>query len=159
MRLKSLKSKLLAVVSVLVILSGLIITLLVTRQYSAALRKAMIGQVENTAQTIALDAADKILVNDLVSLQKMLDQQIQNNPDAELYLNIERWPESRPYLRTRGAEELLGCQQYRIWRAAQTARNRFPKGRILPRCRLAHLRRQSRECCGWVFQKVTTAAR
>ena len=89
MRLKSLKSKLLAVVSVLVILSGLIIALLVTRQYSAALRKAMIGQVENAAQTIALDAADKILVNDLVALQKMLDQQIQNNA-ALSYILIMR---------------------------------------------------------------------
>jgi DNA-binding NtrC family response regulator/HAMP domain-containing protein len=79
MRLKSLKSKLLVVVSVLVLLSGLIIALLVTRQYSTALRKALIGQVENAAQTIALDAADKILVNDLVALQRMLDQQIQSN--------------------------------------------------------------------------------
>jgi DNA-binding NtrC family response regulator/HAMP domain-containing protein len=43
------------------------------------LHKAMVGQVENAAQTIALDAADKILVNDLVALQKMLDQQIQSN--------------------------------------------------------------------------------
>ena len=33
----------------------------------------MVGQVENAAQTIALDAADKILVNDLVALQRMLD--------------------------------------------------------------------------------------
>ena len=40
----------------------------------------MVGQAENPAQTIALDAADKILVNDLVALQRMLDQQIQSNP-------------------------------------------------------------------------------
>ena len=79
MRLRSLKSKLLLAVSALVIISGLIIALLVTRQYSSALRKAMVGQVENAAQTIALDAADKILVNDLVALQRMLDQQIQSN--------------------------------------------------------------------------------
>jgi DNA-binding NtrC family response regulator/HAMP domain-containing protein len=79
MRLGSLKSKLLLAVSALVIASGLVIALLVTRQYSSALRKAMVGQVENAAQTIALDAADKILVNDLVSLQRMLDQQIQSN--------------------------------------------------------------------------------
>ncbi len=80
MRLKSLKSKLLVAVVALVIVSGLIIALWVTRQYSAALRKAMVGQAENAAQTIALDAADKILVNDLVALQRMLDQQIQSNP-------------------------------------------------------------------------------
>jgi transcriptional regulator with GAF, ATPase, and Fis domain len=79
MHLRSLKSKLLVAVSALVIVSGLIIALLVTRQYSAALRNAMVGQVENAAQTIALDAADKILVNDLVALQRMLDQQIQSN--------------------------------------------------------------------------------
>jgi two-component system response regulator HydG len=79
MPLRSLKSKLLIAVSALVIVSGLIIAFLVTRQYSSALRKAMVGQVENAAQTIALDAADKILVNDLVALQRMLDQQIQSN--------------------------------------------------------------------------------
>jgi DNA-binding NtrC family response regulator/HAMP domain-containing protein len=79
MRLRSLKSKLILAVSALVIISGLIIAFLVTRQYSSALRKAMVGQVENAAQTIALDAADKILVNDLVALQRMLDQQIQSN--------------------------------------------------------------------------------
>ena len=80
MRPKSLKGKLLIAVSVLILLSGLIIATWVTRQYSAALHKAMLGQVENAAQTLALDAADKILVNDLVSLQKMLDQQKQSNP-------------------------------------------------------------------------------
>jgi DNA-binding NtrC family response regulator/HAMP domain-containing protein len=79
MRLRSLKSKLLVAVSALVIISGLVIALLVVHQYSSALRKAMVSQVENAAQTIALDAADKILVNDLVALQRMLDQQIQSN--------------------------------------------------------------------------------
>jgi hypothetical protein len=33
----------------------------------------MVGQVENAAQTIALNATDKLLVNDLVALQRMLD--------------------------------------------------------------------------------------
>ncbi|RJR40108.1 MAG: HAMP domain-containing protein [Deltaproteobacteria bacterium] len=89
MRPKSLKSKLLLAVSALVIASGLVIALLVTRQYSAALRKAMVGQVEHAAQTIALDAADRILVNDLVALQRMLDQQIQSNTSLG-YLMILR---------------------------------------------------------------------
>jgi len=80
MRLKSLKSQLLIAVSAFILLSGLIITLWVTRQYSSALHKGMLGQVENAAQTLALDAADKILVNDLVALQKMLEQQTQSNP-------------------------------------------------------------------------------
>jgi two-component system response regulator HydG len=60
--------------------SGLIIAFLVTHQYSAALRRAMFSQAENLAHSVALDAADKVLLNDLVALQKMLDQQTQSNP-------------------------------------------------------------------------------
>ena len=109
MRLKSLKSKLLLAVSALVIASGLVITLLVTRQYSAALRQAMVGQVESAAQTIALDAADKILVNDLVSLQRMLDQQIQSNADLG-YLLILRDGRVLAHTFERGVpEELIGA--------------------------------------------------
>ena len=80
MRPKSLKSKLLAMVSALVIFSGLIIAVLVTRQYSAALHQAMMGQAGNMAHAVALDAADKILTNDLVGLQRMLEQQTASNP-------------------------------------------------------------------------------
>jgi two-component system response regulator HydG len=88
MHLRSLKRKLLLAVSTLVIMSGMIIALLVTRQYGAALRKAMVGQVEHAAQAIALDAADKILVNDLVALQRLLDQQMQSNPTLGYILII-----------------------------------------------------------------------
>ena len=159
MRLRSLKSKLLLAVSALVIISGLIIALLVTRQYSSALRKAMVGQVENAAQTIALDAADKILVNDLVALQRMLDQQIQSNA-ALGYILILRDGQVLAHTFEHGVPaDIAGRQRYRCRRTAPPAGNRFPEGRILPRCRLAHLRGQGRECCGWVFLKINTAAR
>jgi len=82
MRPNSLKGKLLAAVAFLVIGSGLITAFLVTQRYSAALRKAMVGQAENLANSMALDAADKILINDLVALQKMLDQQTRINPSV-----------------------------------------------------------------------------
>jgi transcriptional regulator with GAF, ATPase, and Fis domain len=80
MRPRSLKTRLLLAVAALVIGSGLVITILVTHQYSAALRRAMFSQAENMAHSVALDAADKVLLNDLVALQKMLDQQTQSNP-------------------------------------------------------------------------------
>jgi hypothetical protein len=80
MRPRSLKTKLLLAVSALVIFSGLLTALLVIQRYSAALHKAMVGQAKNLAHVMALDAADKILTNDLVALQKMLDQQIRSNP-------------------------------------------------------------------------------
>jgi two-component system response regulator HydG len=47
----------------------------------------MMGQSENLAHSIALDAADRILINDLVGLQKMLDQQRRIHP-ALAYLFI-----------------------------------------------------------------------
>ncbi|MDP3183447.1 MAG: sigma 54-interacting transcriptional regulator [Desulfobaccales bacterium] len=86
MRLKSLKSKILVAVSVLVILSGLVIAILVTQRYSAALHKEMVGQAENLAHAVALDATDKILINDLVALQRMLDQQTRSHPGLSYLL-------------------------------------------------------------------------
>ncbi len=47
----------------------------------------MAVQAENLAHAIELDAADKILTNDLVALQKMLDYQKRSN-DAISYLFI-----------------------------------------------------------------------
>jgi len=86
MRLRSLKSKILVAVSALVILSGLVIALLVTQRYSAALHKEMVGQAGNLAHAVALDATDKILINDLVALQRMLDQQTRSHPGLSYLL-------------------------------------------------------------------------
>jgi DNA-binding NtrC family response regulator/HAMP domain-containing protein len=85
--LLSLKSKLLAAISAIVILTGLAIAGIVIQRYSGALRQEMMGQSENLAHSIALDAADRILINDLVGLQKMLDQQRLIHP-ALAYLFI-----------------------------------------------------------------------
>jgi two-component system response regulator HydG len=89
MRLKSLKSKLLVTVFTLVIGSGLLISLLVTQRYSSSLFQSMTAQAENLAHAVSLEAADKILINDLVSLQKTLDHHIRSNP-AISYLFIYR---------------------------------------------------------------------
>jgi transcriptional regulator with GAF, ATPase, and Fis domain len=80
MRLRSLKSKLLLAVSLLVIGSGLLISILVTQSYSSSLFQSMSAQAENLAHAIVLDATDKILTNDLVALQKMLDYRIRSSP-------------------------------------------------------------------------------
>jgi two-component system response regulator HydG len=87
--MQSLRTKLLVAVSALVISSGLLISLLVTQRYSNSLLEAMTAQGENLAHAAALDAADKILINDLVALQKMLDHQLRSNP-AIAYLFIFR---------------------------------------------------------------------
>jgi len=89
MRLQSLKSKLLLVVSALVIGSGILISLVVTQRYSKSLFEAVTAQAENLAHAVALEATDKVLVNDLVALQKMLDHQLSSNPSIA-YLFILR---------------------------------------------------------------------
>ena len=80
MRLQSLKSNLLVAIALLVIFSGLAIALLVTQRYSAALQSTISAQSENLAHAVALEAADGILINDLVGLQKLLDQHQRSNP-------------------------------------------------------------------------------
>ena len=80
MRFRSLKSKLLMAVFALVIGSGLLISLLATHRYSSSLLEAITAQAENVAHAVALEATDKILINDLVALQKMLDHHMRSNP-------------------------------------------------------------------------------
>ncbi len=82
MRLQSLKNKLLMAVSLMVIGSGLLISLVVTQRYSTSLFSSLSAQAENIAHAVALDATDKILTNDLVALQKMLDYHMTSTPHA-----------------------------------------------------------------------------
>ena len=76
MALKSLKNVLLFSVALLVITTGVTISQLVAHRYSASLLDGAAAQAENIAHQLSLEAADKILINDLVALQKMLDDQI-----------------------------------------------------------------------------------
>ena len=69
-------------VSLMVIGSGLLISLVVTQRYSSSLFSSLSAQAENMAQAVALDATDKILTNDLVALQKMLDYHMASSPHA-----------------------------------------------------------------------------
>jgi two-component system response regulator HydG len=80
MRPRTLKQKLILTVSILVITSGMSISLLVTHRYSTSLIQGAIAQASNIAHNLSLDAADKILINDLVALQKLLDDQMRSDP-------------------------------------------------------------------------------
>ncbi|MEW6673517.1 MAG: sigma 54-interacting transcriptional regulator [Thermodesulfobacteriota bacterium] len=63
--------------------------MLATHRYSKGLYQAETAQAENIAHSIALEAADKLLINDLVTLQKMLEHHIGSNPSVA-YLFIVR---------------------------------------------------------------------
>ncbi len=80
MRPKSLRYTLLIGIAVVVIISGLMISQLITHRYSVSLMEGAVAQAENAAHKLALDAAEGILINDLVALQRMLDAQMAVNP-------------------------------------------------------------------------------
>jgi len=76
---RSLKSKLLLTVSALVIGSGLLISLMVTQRYSKSLFEALTTHAKNTAQVVSLEAVDKILADNQVALEKMLEHHMRSN--------------------------------------------------------------------------------
>ncbi|RJR33043.1 MAG: HAMP domain-containing protein [Desulfobacteraceae bacterium] len=87
--MNSLKGKLLLSVSAFVIGSGLLISILITHGYNSTLLETMRMQGENLAQAISLESADPILINDLVSLQSMLDHHFSSHK-ALSYLFVSR---------------------------------------------------------------------
>ena len=89
MRPKSLKNTLLLTIAVLVIVSGMLISTVVTHRYSASLMESAVFQARHIAHNLALDAADKILINDLVALQKMLEDQILSHPSVDYLFVIK----------------------------------------------------------------------
>jgi DNA-binding NtrC family response regulator/HAMP domain-containing protein len=89
MRPINIRKKLLLIIAAIVISSGLAISQIVTHRYSDSLFQGAAAQAENIAHSLALDAADKILINDLVALQKLLDDQMRSTPSLG-YLFIIR---------------------------------------------------------------------
>ena len=84
---ESLKRTLLLTVALLVIFTGIVVSQLVIRNYSTTLLSSAIASAENIAHKLALDVTDKILINDLVAVQKILDDQMQSEPSVS-YLFI-----------------------------------------------------------------------
>ncbi|MEW6349699.1 MAG: sigma 54-interacting transcriptional regulator [Thermodesulfobacteriota bacterium] len=80
MRFTSLKGKLVAGVCALVLGSGALLSFLVTQRYTRSLHAALTAQAEGLAHAAALEATDRVLINDVVSLQKLLENQMSSNP-------------------------------------------------------------------------------
>lgn len=111
MGFRTLKSSLLAAIALLVVFSGLAIAFLVTQRYSAALQATLSSQAENLAHAVALEAADRILINDVVGLQKLLDQQMRSNPSLG-YLFVVRDGRILAHTFTKGVPaELVAANQ------------------------------------------------
>ncbi len=89
MRFQSLRSKMVIPVSLLVIISGLLISVSVSQSYRKSILETMYAQAENVAHAVALEAADRILTHDFVTLQKILDHHMNSHPNVA-FLLIER---------------------------------------------------------------------
>ena len=84
----------------------MLISLVVTQRYSKSLFEAVTAQAENLAHSVELEATDKVLTNDLVALQKMLDHQISSNPPLS-YLFIIKGDEILAHTFTQGVPVAL----------------------------------------------------
>jgi HAMP domain-containing protein len=128
---RSLRSRLVTVVFALVVGSGLLISVLVTQRYGDNLLAAATAQAENMAHALALEATDKVLTNDLIALQKMLDHQMRSGPSLA-YLFVLR--DGRLLAHTFsggvpkeliGANEIASGDQGRLQRIESTAGERY----------------------------------
>jgi transcriptional regulator with GAF, ATPase, and Fis domain len=86
---KDFRKRLILAITVIIMVSGLIISQIVIHRYSTTLFQVAAAQGEIIAHNLALDAADKILINDLVSLQNLLDARVRSNPKIA-YLFVVR---------------------------------------------------------------------
>ncbi|MCF8091586.1 MAG: sigma 54-interacting transcriptional regulator [Desulfotignum sp.] len=84
----SLRTLIFFAVALLVILTGTIVSQIVIKNYSTTLLAGAAAKGENLAHKLALDVTDKILINDLVAVQKILDDQMKSDP-AISYLFVK----------------------------------------------------------------------
>ncbi|TVR00273.1 MAG: HAMP domain-containing protein [Desulfovibrionales bacterium] len=111
MKPRSLKGTLLAAVAGLVALSTLLATLLASHRYAQSLEQTLAAQAENVGQALAAEAADLVLVNDLVGLRNMLERHRTAHPFLS-YLFIVR--EGRVLASTFGVEMPLDLLTFNL---------------------------------------------
>jgi len=85
----SLKTSLLFTVAFLVVSTGIVVSQLVIQNYSTSLLSGAIARAENIAHKLSLDVTDKILINDLIAVQKMLDDQLLSEPSVSYLFVIK----------------------------------------------------------------------
>jgi len=77
---QSLSKKLLLTMALVAVGIGTLTSQLVAHYYGERIMHDALSETENIARNLALDAADKILINDRVALQKLIDDQMISTP-------------------------------------------------------------------------------
>ena len=78
--MKSLRTKLLLTVAAIIIGCGLSLSAIMTYWYSRNLYQIARTEAERLAHQLALESTEKVLINDIVALQKMIDYNMNLNP-------------------------------------------------------------------------------
>jgi len=90
MRFRSLKNALLVSITIIVASTGLIISMVLTERFSANLIAAAEVRAEAIAKKLALDLTDLILINDVVAVQKMIQDQIASDATVAYLFVVNR---------------------------------------------------------------------
>lgn len=80
--MKSIRTRLLAAITLIVVISGLAISQAVIHNYRSGLNEIAVEQAKTTAQNLSLIAADMVLINDVVALQRLLTDRLENDPNV-----------------------------------------------------------------------------
>ncbi|SHE49622.1 DNA-binding transcriptional response regulator, NtrC family, contains REC, AAA-type ATPase, and a Fis-type DNA-binding domains [Desulfacinum infernum DSM 9756] len=88
MRLHSLTTRLLLGLALSVIVSSLSVATIATERYSRVLMESLRAQARTYGESLAAEAADLVLTNDLVALQHLVDHQVKIHPDLA-YMFVE----------------------------------------------------------------------
>ncbi len=83
--MKSIRARLLVSIALIVIVSGLAISQSIIHRYRISLHESAMAQAQNVAQNLALRAEDKVLLNDIVALQRLFNDRRQTD-EAVAYL-------------------------------------------------------------------------
>ncbi len=104
----SLKLRFILVVSALVLLSGAVVAGVAAYHYGNSLEKAVRARAQGIALGLSLQAADLVLINDRVSIQRLLESEVKGNPDIA-YIFLARDGDILGHTFDRGVPEgLLG---------------------------------------------------
>ena len=90
MRFHSIRSKLMLAVSVLLLVSGVVITFLVTNRLSENLQASLIAQGEHLCHTLAVEALKGTLANDSSALRRLMNHQRSNTPSLAYIFIIRK---------------------------------------------------------------------
>jgi len=87
---RSLKNALLVSVTIIVVCTGLLISMILTERFSSNLIAAAEVRAEAIAKKLALDLTDLILINDVVAVQKMIEDQITSDATVAYLFIVNR---------------------------------------------------------------------